>query len=409
MRFTVISPTRALPKVNQATWFLVQDSWDDYGFKTLYHLHFVTPDSSTNVGAVKILRQGQIDFDHTRIDEDFDALDHRYASVGQSLDYYEHLAAMGAVTRDTILTALNDIVKNPEDRSRFESEKGWRKSLFRDQESATISEFLALAGSLISGDYTSLPAEELKFSFQLTDWEKPVDFDFTKGVDSFEFLTISSNPLPDRVIALIGRNGSGKSTVLARLSRVAFGTAEQRSAGAFDNLGSIEPKGIGFPRIIAVSYSAFDSFALPGIAPRSVDSTDEREQIVQDVRRGEGRYIFCGLRDIASELKAKIQQSASIEEPLDRVHKTLLKSITELATEFGNTLSLIERRNRVDDLRAAFNIIATDPSVAFLGEEYILQKLVPEKAEAAFVEWSTGQKIVAQIVASLVAHISDRA
>jgi hypothetical protein len=127
--------------------------------------------------------------------------------------------------------------------------------------------------------------------------------------------------------------------LLARLARVAYGTAAHRAAGLFAELGEISPPGLGFPRIITVSYSAFDSFTLPGLGPQTIGEADQRAQIVQDVRRGEGRFVFCGLRDIASELESEIRAEATpaTGAPIgeDRVKQTLLKSIDLLGDEFS--------------------------------------------------------------------------
>ena len=46
----------------EARFALQQDNWDDYSFRTLYHLHFRhgdDPEDVTYVGGVKILRKGQ--------------------------------------------------------------------------------------------------------------------------------------------------------------------------------------------------------------------------------------------------------------------------------------------------------------------------------------------------------------
>lgn len=416
MRFIVISPRRVLPTPKEPTWYLVQDNWNDHGFRTQYAVHFSTADSTTLVGVVKILKKGQTNSDYLQVTEDFNSLDDNYVSVGQSLDYYERLAAMGIETRDMVLTALRDTVKIPESRPLFEQEYGWETSLFRDQDATAIDQFLRLAASLLSGDYTSLPSEELQFSFQLDGWTEAFNFDFRSvaSTDPFDW-DPPSRELPDRVIALIGRNGSGKSTVLARLARVAFGTARQRSRGAFAHLGSLTPIGIGFPRIIVVSYSAFDSFVLPGLPPQNGDAedeleqiVDEREQIVKDARRGEGRFFFCGLRDVAGELESRIRKDTSLQGSADREEKTLLRPITDLAEEFGNTIEFITRTKQIDDLRRAFRTLATDSSLSFLAKNDFYRELTGQRAERLFMDWSTGQKIVVQIIASMVAHITPR-
>jgi hypothetical protein len=68
---------------------------------------------------------------------------------------------------------------------------------------------------------------------------------------------------------------------------------------------------------------------------------------VQDTREGEGRFIFCGLRDIASELESEIkaEETANIAGGIkeDRVTHTLLKSIALLANEFSHTVELVKR------------------------------------------------------------------
>src|SRR5256885_14463337 len=83
MRFKVLEPTRSTPKVSETTWFLVQDNWNDYSFQTLYHLRLATPTESTYIGAVKILKAGQVGADTQQITHDFDTLDDQFASVGQ--------------------------------------------------------------------------------------------------------------------------------------------------------------------------------------------------------------------------------------------------------------------------------------------------------------------------------------
>jgi predicted ATPase len=408
MRFKVLKPRGEPEKQPNPTCFLVQDLWNDFNFQTQYHLYFSTPESITYIGAVKILKKGQTPSDGLQITQEFEILSKEFVSIGQSLDYYEHLASLGREQRDGVLRSLRDVVKSPALKPLFENEEGWRTSLFRDQKPDAVREFLLLAGSLLQSDYTSLPSEELKFSFQMSGWDCALDFDFTSGGDPLDVFDPSSSELPERVIAIIGRNGSGKSTLLARLARVAFGSAAQRSRGLFEQLGTISPEGIGFPRIITVSYSAFDSFTLPGIAPQDDGAPDEREQVIVDVRRGEGRYIFCGLRDIATELQSEIQKETPGGDSIDRASRTLLKSIGDLACEFGDTLELIKRHDRERVFGKVFDMLATDPSFAFWKETEELDEWDQLKAETLFVEWSTGQKIVAQIVASLVAHITPR-
>ena len=48
-------------------------------------------------------------------------------------------------------------------------------------------------------------------------------------------------------------------------------------------------------RVITISYSAFDSFVVPGMATRDIAQT------TKDIESGESRFVFCGLRDLVAE------------------------------------------------------------------------------------------------------------
>ena len=415
MLFTVIAPTRSIPRLPAGTLVLVQDNWNDYSFQTQYQLHVSTDQASEHIGATKILKKGQTAKDGLQIAASFDQLGAEFVSVGTSLDFYENLSKLGVEQRTIILQALRDVSVKPELEALFSSEDGWSTSLFRGQDAEQIQEFLSLARSLTSTDYTSVPGEYLQYSFHVTEWQQPVEFDFSPHVSNVLFYIPPTPDLPNRLVVIIGRNGSGKSTLLARLARVAHGSATERDDGVFNELGILKPAGIGFPRIITISYSAFDSFTLPGIRPRSSGEPDQREQIVQAARNGEGRFIFCGLRDIASELESQIETEKRLSHvpdppgiPGDRVQKTLLKSIDRLATEFEQTVDLIKKRGRMEVFAHALQCAVADSSFSQWNNGADMAALLTLSAKAPFEQWSTGQKIVVQIIANLTAHAMPR-
>ena len=410
MRFSVVPPRRQGGSLKaDASHTLMQDFWDDFGFKTQYHL-YVREFGSEPVGAVKILKKGQGYNSNPLIERDFDSLDDDFVSVGGSLDYYQNLARLGVIHRNQILDALRDVSRHPELQSQFEPEEGWANSLFRYNSDA--AGFLNLARALTESDYTSLPSDGFKFSFSVTGWERALTFDFgyipPGPTLPFLFPGSIAPKFPGRLIALIGRNGSGKSTLLARLARVAYGTATQRSASVFAELGTIEPSGIGFTRIITVSYSAFDSFTLPGLAPQHPDEPDQRAQILNDVRQGEGRFIFCGLRDIASELEAEIEaeskRAPNAPIPGDRAKQTLLKSIDSLGNEFAQTIDIIRKNNRWGVFIRELNRLVKDSTFSQWNSGDDLAAAILLSPKVIFEQWSSGQKIVVQVVARLVAH-----
>lgn len=401
--FKVLPPTRIVPKSSSPTFILVQDNWNDYSFQTTYSLHYVTAESDMHIGNVKILKKGQTKSDGLLIKDDFEILDDNFVSVGTSLDYYEHFASFDEDTKFAVLDALQDAVKNEHKVDAFSHEDGWRVSVFRDQSDSIIDEFFTLARAMLSGNYTSMPNDDFGFGFKVHEWEEVVDFDFRASLIKRGW-SYYPPPLPSRVMAIIGRNGSGKSTLLARLARVAHGNTLDRRKMPLSKLGALSPDGVGFPRIITISYSAFDSFELPGISFR------EKEQIVRDVRSGSGRFIFCGLRDIATELEFR-QKEENENNPAaqrDRLEKTFLKPIEELGNEFLRTLQLAHAKGRSQLFDRAMHILASDPSWDKTTSNSTIDELIANNPKGQFLSWSTGHKIVMQILVNLVAYVTPR-
>jgi hypothetical protein len=313
-------------KEKGVTFYLQQDNWNDHDFQTQYHLYlsgaYSLDGEFVSIGDVKILKKGQESTDSHMLDVgDLDNLGSTFCSLGQSLDYYERLANIDPEIRNYLFTALNDVVIQPNLKEEFVLEDGWRTSVMRyiDED----DDIFVLPPMMISKDYQKLPSIDLSFKFNNESLTSPIVFNF----DSPEYS--NGNKLPSRVIVLVGRNGSGKSTLLSRISRVAFASGADRRDPVLRKVGEFEPIGLGFPKIINISYSAFDSFQVPGIY------IHEKEQILKDMSNGQGRYIFCGIRDICRELETSIEQiqrdkrgKLTKEEILkDRQSFTNLKSI----------------------------------------------------------------------------------
>lgn len=427
IEFQVISPKGKIPTQGLPSFVLKQDYWNDFSYTTQYHLYFADgKNDPALIGTVKILKQGQTKEDGLQINENFMELDDSFCSVGQSLDYYERLASLGEELRDQALSSLRDFVLQPKLAEKFRNESGWTTSLFRDFREN--DEFISLARLLLSQNYTSMPAKELNFTFQMAGWEQPLRFDFTAPEIPDDFGLSLKKILPSRIAVIIGRNASGKSTALARLARVTHAPQKERHKKLLKSLGEIKPKGIGFSRILTVSYSAFDSFRLPVVGKNEVMQNlsslqkqligDEREQIIKEVSKGEGRFVFCGLRDIVGEMQVDLESSvqnvdnSTSELPphysYDRQHKTLLKSIDVLAEEFERTLSVIKANKKTDVYDGALDILASDSSFSDYGEKLTLNYLLSNDPKAMFLSWSTGHKIVMHIIANVVGYSLPR-
>src|SRR5438105_3907484 len=133
MRFVVqfvrgASPeTRRYPHV-----VLVQDTWDDYGYKTTFDAVLnMSADDRVQLGNIKILRFDQRAGFTPMPTEPFEALDENYCSVGGNFAYYEKLFNLGANTYRPYLSALGDVAFDDEKRVRFEDIEGYQVSLMR--------------------------------------------------------------------------------------------------------------------------------------------------------------------------------------------------------------------------------------------------------------------------------------
>lgn len=419
MAIDIKPPSRQLVKRMETRFALQQDDWNDYSYRTLYHLHYrhgSEPDDITYVGGVKILKMGQTSGGPQLLQSPFKTLSKDWVSVGTSLDYYQRLNELPARRRSAIMNALNDAVAHPALIAEFEDEEGWTTSLFRDN--SDWRGFLDDARALYEGNFSALADVDQSFSYTPAGADQPIELDFDAPVPSlymgnYRRLGPSRRKtlLPNRIVVLVGRNGSGKSTLLARLAHVAFASPQERATKPLKALGVLEPASIGFMRIITISYSAFDSFVVPGF------DTKELSQTTQDLESGDGRFIFCGLRDVVAEARADVQKDAASDDdsydaeegtPVERRTTTRLKPVEQLAEEFGGLISRIKKDERIDLLEAALEPLLGDPSFAELQDQMTRLTGSPRSARSAFLGWSTGHKIALHVVASLVAHAKPR-
>lgn len=414
MRISIFPHSPGDPPAFETTFALQQDNWNDYSFQTLYHLYHRSADQTqTLIGPVKILRRGQTKTDTFQITEPFETLPHNFCSVGTSLDYYQRLNEIQPTDRDEILAALRDVVANPELQDQFSSEAGWRISLFRDDPNPEY--FLADAEAIYSKNFSELIDLHSMLRFQPTNWNTPLELNFDSPTPHFLRIPFhratsrKSALIPRRVIVLVGRNGSGKSTLLSNVARVAFASTSDRMQPELQAIGTLEPSSIGFPRVIAISYSAFDNFAVPGLHPT------ERRQIATDIEKGGGRYVYVGLRDIVTELRESIENSDYLEQQDQRRKqqssdlrvKTHLKPLQQLADEFSRFAQQIAANDDTELFEIALQSLLSDPSFGD-AEGDALETLIGDDAGSAFLNWSTGHKIALHVVAALVATATRR-
>lgn len=238
-------------------------TWDDFGFKTLFELTYFKLDGvRVKIGELKILKG---DEQEIKLDPEFETLD-GYFSLGQDISYYETIRKRFPRTHKKILEALSDVVAQPQLLEEIELSSGYRNSMVRFND-AEIS--LRDGAAILNG----VPAADDGFAFSYEGNITGADQSVSIEVD-----LDPSDPVPGRVLAIIGRNGVGKTQFLARLA-LDLATQVRRSKESVDKQeAAFQPNRPLFSRVIALSFSAFDKFQKP--KPEKYFS-----------------YIYCGVRD----------------------------------------------------------------------------------------------------------------
>jgi len=231
---------------------LEKDNWDDYGHQTSFRAAiFKNSRERLHEGMIKILR---IEKKSTSLPETFDSLSDEYCSLWQSLDDYKVIN--GLEFGKDILAGLNDVNYNEIIREQFQTQPGFSDSLLRfsDAERAFQEGLKLLTNN----------EDKSNFSFHyIENIESSTPF----GTFSFKFSRRLLGMF--RTVGIIGRNGVGKTTLLANLATVLSGIKKSSA------MLSPRPP---FSKVIAVSYSTFDDFYRPSKNERTFS------------------YFYCGIR-----------------------------------------------------------------------------------------------------------------
>ena len=347
MRFFVKNYREPTPSSGEYPFVVLNnDNWDDYGFKTMFHpvIH-ANPDWTVDLPQVKILKRGQ-GHGRTSIPEVFDTLGSDYCSLGQELAYYESLLTLDDEVKEDYLYGLRDTAAYPNIRKEFENEEGFSTSLLRF---GSAERALDDAPSLLQG--TDEADSELTFSFHTS-------FGTNEFATNFHYCR--TTVLPGRINAIIGYNGTGKTQLLANLALVA--NAELGIRNRDDTIaqyGRLDPTNLRFGAVVAISYSAFDTFKLPQGSSRRTDFG----------------YTYCGLRKFDD-------QGVALG----------LKNVDEIADEIAGAITRIDTPIRRSSLENALQPLREEPS--FARADYSLDILGSNgEWRDEFAQLSTGHKI----------------
>jgi predicted ATPase len=255
MQFVVVDEAQEFPSSAEPMAVLVRDGWNDFGFRTMFHLHVLEEDGHWNqIGTVKIGSRGMVDRNNAPVElpAAFAFLTERYFSLGQEDTYYERLAALGNTIRTEVLSGLRDMAFDPAILEDAREEEVTRTSLWRFVKLGTIQEQFA---RIARGGARVM---DFRVTYQL-----PVPDGHEDNALQLAFQARPGRRPPNNIHVLTGRNGAGKSVLLNRLARAAADPQADRSeVGRITEMGRSSQLR-SFTNLVCVSFSAFDD--LPDI------------------------------------------------------------------------------------------------------------------------------------------------
>jgi ABC-type multidrug transport system ATPase subunit len=277
------------------SYFLLRERrWDDYTNKTSFYLYYMSEKGTISFGIVKIMVKGEpITIDV--ISKEFYMLPPEYCSLGQGDNYYFELRTLFPNSFKDVLFALGDSALFPSKLEEFENLGGFKNSLIRGDEAERTLRLIKY--KLEERDLSQLFTFSYKFKPKYSNDEISIGFNFN-----------NDKILADRIYAIIGKNGTGKTQLLTSLPT---NISENNS----EHFHPFVPM---FSKMITVSYSIFDKFDIP----RKTSSFN---------------YVYCGLKDekgnILDEKKlvARFHKTWKKIEGLERINKwrTILANFIE--------------------------------------------------------------------------------
>lgn len=294
------------------SFLLKYTAWDDYSLKCEFKIYYCKQDATfAEIGRVKIFHsslENKIkELENANIvdniPDEFDFLDENYCSLGQFVSYYETIKFLFPTRHEEVLKKLRDCATNSSILEKFSLEYplGFNRIARREE----AQEALLKARALLKGINL---AEIHKFSYYYT---PPYGSEKAKVDLHFDNVISPENrhaSFRQRIYALIGKNGTGKTTLLNNLARDLLGEAECNFA----------PNLPIFQKIMYISSSCFDN-------EPSVDKSDKYN------------YIYSGISNSNKErvrdfIKSKVEKSFNLVKGTERVD-VLVDSLERLFSE----------------------------------------------------------------------------
>ena len=343
-----VNPERAKKLI--APYFkLVYREWDDFNRKTCFFLsHTYNNYDDVYIGLIKISHKEELETQKI-IDSEFNDIGEDFFSLGQSIEFYKTLyETLGNDLFENYLYATNDMAFLEAIRNEYEFNSNFTSSLLRTSEAEKA---FKEAKSII---YNLPQKQNFIFTYEC-------DLEHTEGKHTVNFNFGDNEYLPNRMISLIGKNGTGKTQFLSKFALDLSGQSKTKLKEE-----TFKPSRPSFSKVIAVSYSVFDKFSRP-----------KKDKSFS--------YKYCGLKDEDGRLL----------------------SGPKLVDNYRESVGLIldQRRNSI-----WYEIIKTilDEELAVYFYEEIFEKsnyeIVNNKNSKLL---SSGQSFLMYVITEILAHIRE--
>lgn len=238
-------------------------NWNDYGVVSMFELAYYKNGSfQAHIGYFKIIHEEE-NLTYTKLQPKFLNLGNEFCSLSSEEGFYQNLKEiLGENGMISVLYALRDAAYFSDICDTWESNSNFKHSLIRDNGAERMLRDLK---PILKGHDLS-KAFHFSYSFQPAYSQIPikVSLDFDHQAE-----------LPNRIFAVIGKNGTGKTQLMNSLPTALSKNIEE---DFFKKIPS-------FSKIIAVSYSVFDTFRIPK-------------------KNAAFNYVYCGLKDEDGDIRS---------------------------------------------------------------------------------------------------------
>lgn len=345
-------------KISKSTWMplagqytnaivLYSDNWNDYGYKTLFHVIYCDSRGDiTEIGSVKIYCIAMDEKDtrgqsiHSYLQYEILNLGERFCSLGQSLSYYTKLKKIFPDEYFDILTRMRDMAVIASIKESFEKYNGVQSSLLRE---SSAEKALDEASTLL--ETNRLKQKDMSFKYKTV-----VPYSTTEVELNFSFN--KNENLPYRINALVGKNGTGKTQILSKLADSLSGFTdcyENRKSVFIDGRPPID-------KVMSISYSAFDSFK----------KKKEGDSLLS--------YVYCGIQSDEGTLR-----------------------LEQLQANFRKAYVEVKDRERYEIWKKVISELMEEE------HKEIVHKIVNNDIDN--INWSSGQHILISTITELLANI----